>query len=338
MGLGVVNSSSIEAIGTCMDGYDDIMDVSDTPVSDARSIMGAAKSFYGMSTGSFRFSNIVFDECGERVFASSLHAGETLAMRYQRGRLAYKLNQHQSYSFVADQILCEKELRHTEKGKGKGKAKGKGPYGKGFDRPGRFGSESMSPCIWIFGELERYSDSGVSGTAKIVVRSRPPVDASVSTQEPVSVVLWRDRLFCDCTVECNGVRLRAHKAVLCACCPVFKAAFTGHMREAADDCFVIRQCKDPAAVEAMIEFLYTRRLSDVSVASLAELLRLSFMYELHDLSRATADRMIEKVHDDTRTIARALTEFRSNPIVSDYHEQLLELLKGDDDLLTQALC
>ena len=67
---------------------------------------------------------------------------------------------------------------------------------------------------------------------------------------------WKQRKFTDAAVVCSEERIPVHRATLCAASPVFDAAFTSSMEEGASATYTVRDA-DPAAVEALLRFLYT---------------------------------------------------------------------------------
>merc|ERR1719506_824878 len=88
----------------------------------------------------------------------------------------------------------------------------------------------------------------------VVSRKRNLSDAvSLSEQQER---LWTERKFTDAEVVAGDARFAVHRATLCAASPVFDAAFTSSMEEGASATYTVRDA-DPAAVEALLRFLYT---------------------------------------------------------------------------------
>ncbi|XP_028818621.1 speckle-type POZ protein-like A [Denticeps clupeoides] len=68
--------------------------------------------------------------------------------------------------------------------------------------------------------------------------------------------LLEDPLFSDCSLWAAGEEIKAHKAILSARCPVFKAMFSQDMKERRTNHFDIHDM-DPEVLKEIVYFIYT---------------------------------------------------------------------------------
>lgn len=312
---------------------------------------------YSMSTGSFRFSSSLFDEYADQVFSGSLENGCSLIMKFHDGSLKYRLGGHAGFTDVTSRTGLAPRIESTFEGKGssdvKGKCKGKDNLWKGkgklplnlmkgkgksfsdgsHDEYGRFGP--FAPVIWLFSHSDRAPapvDRGIEVGLRSVQHRR--TDGLVRTMSS----LWDERHFTDCTILCKAERFEVHRAILCTSSPVFNAAFTGRMREANDAVFEIRECECPQAVSALLEFMYKGVLPSVNTATLIALLPLAAQYEVEELCTITAELLVDTVSvQNARDVVKILRPFHERPCVTDAWSSLLQRLKSDDAMLSEAL-
>merc|ERR1711879_812290 len=89
------------------------------------------------------------------------------------------------------------------------------------------------------------------------------------------------RSFTDAIVRCGDQHFEVHRAILAASSPVFDAMFkTEGMKEGSERTVVIEN-SSPAAVGAMIEYMYVSEVPDD--ADVACLLQLADQYQLEGL-------------------------------------------------------
>lgn len=296
----------------------------------ARAMAADIPFLFALSTGSFRFSHTLFDEDGERIFAGSLVCNRSVFMRLDKGSLGYKLEEYGDFTDVTSKV--DFSLDRT-KGKGKGKfgghGKGKGKGAQAIDNASSYyPNRGMVPFVWLFSDF----DSEVQ--VHLGLGSRPCSDLRKKTLN----TMWDDRCFTDCVVECMGECFQVHRAVLCSASPIFKSAFVGTMQEARQARFAVRDCEEPLAVAAMLEFTYKGSLPDLNVDVLRALLPLAIQYELDELSGCVADILLESVALDTvREITKVLRQFRDHRIVAEQYSCLMWMLRANESLLTEAL-
>ena len=68
--------------------------------------------------------------------------------------------------------------------------------------------------------------------------------------------LWEKSLFTDCSLLVGGHVFRAHKAILAACSPVFRAMFEHEMQGTLNNLVEIHDM-DPQVFQEMIYFIYS---------------------------------------------------------------------------------
>lgn len=149
--------------------------------------------------------------------------------------------------------------------------------------------------------------------------------------------LWQERKFTDATVVCEGERFEVHRAVLCAASQVFERAFLGGLCEARSAVLEIG-ASAPAAVEAMLCYIYTGSVPDGASEALAPLLELAVQYELRELSEEAAQEVLRGIERcNVRERASVLKRHCEHPTVRASYEKLLTLLQEDRALLAEVL-
>eukprot|EP00073_Rattus_norvegicus_P034866 XP_008759500.2 PREDICTED: TD and POZ domain-containing protein 2-like isoform X1 [Rattus norvegicus] len=95
--------------------------------------------------------------------------------------------------------------------------------------------------------------------------------------------LWENSLFTDCSLVVAGQEFRAHKAILAARSPVFRAMFEHEMLESLTNRIEIHDIHLQVFKE-MMAFIYTGKAPHLHSHSMAtELLAAADMYDLQDL-------------------------------------------------------
>ncbi|XP_051055225.1 speckle-type POZ protein-like [Phodopus roborovskii] len=74
--------------------------------------------------------------------------------------------------------------------------------------------------------------------------------------------LWENSLFTDCSLVVAGQEFHAHKAILAARSPVFRAMFQHDMKENRTNCVEIHDM-EPQVFQAMMGFIYTGKAPDL---------------------------------------------------------------------------
>mmetsp|Transcript_7318 Transcript_7318/g.22664 ORF Transcript_7318/g.22664 Transcript_7318/m.22664 type:complete len:258 (-) Transcript_7318:70-843(-) len=150
---------------------------------------------------------------------------------------------------------------------------------------------------------------------------------------PVQERLWQQRKFTDAEVVCAGERMAVHRAQLSAASPVFEAAFMSDMQEGQRAVFEIKE-STPAAVEAMLHYIYT---GSVGTAS-PELLDLAVQYQLDSLVGHTAHALVEDVNtENVRERMLALKRHSgSAPVAAALKEMVQQVLADKSGALYLA--
>merc|ERR1719387_1279579 len=108
--------------------------------------------------------------------------------------------------------------------------------------------------------------------------------------------LWTERKFTDAEVVVGTSRFPAHRATLCAASPVFAAAFDSPMQEGATAKYTVDDA-EPAAVEAMLHFFYTGKVSipDAAAPDPAKIIELAVRYQVDGLVAAAGGKVLDGV-------------------------------------------
>ncbi|CEL93311.1 unnamed protein product [Vitrella brassicaformis CCMP3155] len=103
--------------------------------------------------------------------------------------------------------------------------------------------------------------------------------------------------FSDITIVVENREIHAHKAILVAQCEHFRAMFTTQMKESFESKVIIPEWSYNSFM-AMLEFLYTGRITDLSTDITGELLGLADHYTLDGLKQLCENILIHSVEID----------------------------------------
>ncbi|XP_038633731.1 kelch-like ECH-associated protein 1A isoform X1 [Scyliorhinus canicula] len=156
----------------------------------------------------------------------------------------------------------------------------------------------------MFSSKRRDTNLPVSDTVVVVpsLKGHGYLDYTIESHPPraLSVMqeLRRDRQLCDVTLRVvHGGKEQtfpAHRIVLAACSPVFKAMFTSNLKERQAPEVKIH-CIHPMVMERLIDFAYTSRVS-VSAQCVMQLLLASTMYQVEGVVNACCDFLIKNLN------------------------------------------
>ena len=93
--------------------------------------------------------------------------------------------------------------------------------------------------------------------------------------------LWIDKIFTDVTLECQGKKFEAHKLILAAASPVFKAMFKKGTKEHRDNYVNIKDI-DSNVFEVFLRFLYSGKVDKLDGMCL-DLFAAADMYDVQSL-------------------------------------------------------
>lgn len=97
------------------------------------------------------------------------------------------------------------------------------------------------------------------------------------------------RELCDVELVVDDVRIPAHRSILCACSPYFKAMFSSSYSEANQGSVVIRDVSS-TALELLVQYFYTSEVY-ITTDNVQELLSASCMFQIPSLKDACCEFM-----------------------------------------------
>ena len=92
---------------------------------------------------------------------------------------------------------------------------------------------------------------------------------------------------CDITLKVNGKEIRAHRVVLAACSPYFRAMLTTGFVESNMGTISLQDCEE-SAVEKLVEFLYTCKLN-LNESNVESVLGVAALFQIHLVVQKCAD-------------------------------------------------
>lgn len=315
--LGIIHEDEVERLGPSY-GPDFVH-------LDSMFMHGTTPRMYSVSSGSFRASRNLFDVDAWSLWPGSLDMNGVMSMRWENGTLQYRLASHDDFTdltrYVVDEFIPEDPSTAGDS-----------------SAPPRTLGPTYLPVLWLF--AHEYPDTRRQYYYNLYIQPDVQVQCSTphpETVDPVRRKMWEEMLFPDCTIACGDKLFRAHRCMLVAASPVFRAAFVGEMQEAQDGRFEVGDCDSPEAVKLVLEFAYTGVLADVEVSIMHSLLPLAVQYELEDLCLVIAERLITDVSvSNVGATLNLLRTFRESRCLHDAYACLLRLVRSDFQLLEAA--
>lgn len=178
------------------------------------------------------------------------------------------------------------------------------------------------PCISVKQQSE----------LKVLFRLRTPAAKRTRDFDPpaLSESLWTKRAFTDATVICGQKRFPVHRCVLASVSPFFAKAFLSELREGVEASVTIKDAT-PAAVEALLQYLYTQSLSEV--VDVADLLPLAHRFECAGLVEKCADQMLNDLAEENVVkYVAALRPFAQDRTLKGYWADLASHIQQDSSL------
>lgn len=110
-------------------------------------------------------------------------------------------------------------------------------------------------------------------------------------------VLRRHRELCDVVLNVGGRKIFAHRVILSACSPYFRAMFTGELEESRQTEVTIRDI-DENAMELLIDFCYTSHIivEESNVQTLLPAACLLQLAEIQDICCEFLKRQLGRIH------------------------------------------
>ncbi|CAL1285693.1 unnamed protein product [Larinioides sclopetarius] len=144
---------------------------------------------------------------------------------------------------------------------------------------------NYSPQLWFEGFV-KISDTGKKQQASLA-NEESKLKIELKSLEELSndfERLLHPESSCpaDITLKCNGVSIPAHKTILSARSPVFAAMFAHSMNESLKNEMCITDI-DESVLRALLKYMYTGKISNLTVDSAAELLFAADKCQLQDL-------------------------------------------------------
>ncbi|XP_065203418.1 speckle-type POZ protein-like [Planococcus citri] len=120
-------------------------------------------------------------------------------------------------------------------------------------------------------------------------------------QEPATLdgieTLFMSKDFSDVTLSVDKKVYPAHKSILVARSPVFKAMFSHEMKEKQSNCIELQDITFPAFRE-MLRYIYTGKVQNLSILA-ADLLAAANKYDLKNLKAICENELCEKLSQST---------------------------------------
>ena len=117
------------------------------------------------------------------------------------------------------------------------------------------------------------------------------------------------RELCDIELVVDNVRIPAHKSILCACSPYFKAMFSSSYSEANQGSVVIRDVSS-TALELLVQYFYTSEVY-ITTDNVQELLSASCMFQIPSLKDACCEFMCRHLGVTNCLGVRAVADLHS---------------------------
>jgi len=144
--------------------------------------------------------------------------------------------------------------------------------------------------------------------------------------------LLHSSLYSDVTLVAQGVEFRAHKAILAARSPVFKAMFDSSMRESVDGVVTIEDIK-PAVFRQLLRFMYTGCYSEDDLEEDHE--EVSRKQAVVEEKKSDAD--VEDAEEESGDEDNDVEEFTGLLLVAADRYQLSELVELSSSRLMDSL-
>ncbi|XP_071493702.1 kelch-like protein 20 [Diadema antillarum] len=116
----------------------------------------------------------------------------------------------------------------------------------------------------------------------VYVSDRHPKDTLEMTN-----ILRKQRELCDVVINVNDMKIYAHRIILSACSPYFRAMFTGELAESRQTEVTIRDI-DERAMEALVDFAYTSTVT-VEESNVQTLLPAACLLQLSEIQEACCE-------------------------------------------------
>jgi speckle-type POZ protein len=127
------------------------------------------------------------------------------------------------------------------------------------------------------------------------------------------------------------IEFRAHKCILAARSPVFKAMFNYRLKENLTNKLIIEDCK-PDVVKAMLKYIYTAYLPDDIRTIAIDLYIAAEKYFIESLKIKCREYLVENLNIDSSIQVYILSEFYNDSML---RKQSLKFISENIDKVTQ---
>ena len=134
-----------------------------------------------------------------------------------------------------------------------------------------------------------------------------------------------------CKIQTEFVEFRAHKCILAARSPVFKAMFNYRLKENLTNKLIIEDCK-PEVVQAMLKYIYTAYLPDDIRTIAIDLYIAAEKYFIESLKIKCREYLVENLNTDSCIQVYILSEFYNDSML---RKQSLKFISENIDKVTQ---
>ena len=179
----------------------------------------------------------------------------------------------------------------------------------------------------MYGDLENYYDD-IEGPEEEYHRrlrplSSPPLSKAVKPQliyRPEShlsdafyrLIEMRDsNKLCDVVVEVEEMTIRAHRVILAACSPYFRAMFSGEMKESQQGVVTIKGFRS-SAMKSLIDFCYNSSIT-IDLNNVLDILPAASLIQMDSVQEACCKFLASQLHPSNCLGIRKFADLHSCP-------------------------
>ncbi|KAK7817913.1 hypothetical protein U0070_005556 [Myodes glareolus] len=154
--------------------------------------------------------------------------------------------------------------------------------------------------------------------------ARMPYISDKHPRQTLEVInlLRKHRELCDVVLVVGAKKIYAHRVILSACSPYFRAMFTGELAESRQTEVVIRDI-DERAMELLIDFAYTSQIT-VEEGNVQTLLPAACLLQLAEIQEACCEFLKRQLDPSNCLGIRAFADTHSCP------NQLIDIISSDE--------
>jgi len=156
------------------------------------------------------------------------------------------------------------------------------------------------------------------------------ITTSASSLSPIVAATCQQNLD-QSTNQSEFIEFRAHKCILAARSPVFKAMFNYRLKENLTNKLIIEDCK-PEVVKALLKYIYTAYLPDDIRTIAIDLYIAAEKYFIESLKIKCREYLVENLNTDSCIQVYILSEFYNDSML---RKQSLKFISENIDKVTQ---